>query len=281
MLIIILKKLKVTTKSKSFLLLLHHSFYQISTVIMPIQIETYVRQFAETRANTKNSKQPGPVDAFTAERFQNFFKSEIKKTKCTRVLTTTFIETVGPFINSFFMSGRGYEKKHHEDIKLRAQIIASEIASNSEINTIVMMDGHGRFVLALLQELLSLAKNPRSLFTGKRMNDFVFKIVDITQQVVEYHQQFFFTSAFVHSLEDVTKITPKQNELFYFNFCGISEVASSMKVWIDTFTTNSVFLSFSSARKAKAKEQYFLELFGGEIVALRSDFVTLRIHKKR
>jgi hypothetical protein len=149
-----------------------------------------------------NSKNPLQPSIQQVEKLQSMTK------------INTFLQNLTPYewskimepYKSLLFSGKTYNKI--ADQEFRADIIISYIKSNPQIKNIITMDGHGRFLLTLLQKLDLLA------------NDIKIIIVDIDPIVNQWHKLFFPNS--IDCIEsNIFNFKPSNNTVVYMNFCGI------------------------------------------------------------
>ena len=131
------------------------------------------------------------------------------------------------------------------DQQLRADKLVSYVKANPQIKTIVTMDGHGRFILSLLQAL------------GHMANDINIKVVDIDPIVNRWHQSFFPNR--IESVEgNIFNYVPNQHTLVYMNFCGIGgqEGQENLAKYLSNIQSIPnydlhLMISVSTARRAK------------------------------
>jgi hypothetical protein len=114
-------------------------------------------------------------------------------------------QTMLKYKNLFFHKTAQNKISDQED---RADIIVKEIKSNKLIQTIILMDGHGRFVLTLLNKLGDLADKIKIL------------VVEIDPIVHRWHQ-LLFPKSVESVLGNIYDFRPTQNNYIYINFCGI------------------------------------------------------------
>jgi len=106
-------------------------------------------------------------------------------------------------------------RQREADMKERARVVVTLVEENDNIDTICFMDGHGRFLFALLEALMKLPLT--------RRNTLKLKVVDIDEQVHAWHT-LFFPADVQCELADIYAMSPSSrgaNNLIYFNFCGI------------------------------------------------------------
>lgn len=138
----------------------------------------------------------------------------------------------------------GKSKKKIADQELRAGQLAQRILANPKIKNLVMMDGHGRFLLTLIEKL------------GKRANTLSITVVDINSTVVDWHKYFFPKN--VESIEaNIFNYEPSDTQMVYMNFCGIGGIKGQKafanylaKIKKSPTYTKELFVSFSTARRA-------------------------------
>jgi hypothetical protein len=179
--------------------------------------------------------------------------NELKK----HVQTSTFFQSLTPYkwsqILENFKDLLFINKSKISDQEDRANILVQQIMTNPEIKKIVIMDGHGRFLLTLLKKL------------GLRANHLKITVVDINPVVVDWHRCFFPKK--IESIYDnIFNYEPSNTQLVYMNFCGLGGLKGQMDlanylakiknsaIVTDTDTnlnTKNLFISFSTERKAK------------------------------
>jgi hypothetical protein len=179
--------------------------------------------------------------------------NELKK----HVQTSTFFQSLTPYkwsqILENFKDLLFINKSKISDQEDRANILVQQIMTNPEIKKIVIMDGHGRFLLTLLKKL------------GLRANHLKITVVDINPVVVDWHKCFFPKK--IESIYDnIFNYEPSNTQLVYMNFCGLGGLKGQMDlanylakiknsdIVTDTDTnlnTKNLFISFSIERKAK------------------------------
>ena len=179
--------------------------------------------------------------------------NELKK----HVQTSTFFQSLTPYkwaqMLENFKDLLFINKSKISDQEDRANILVQQIMKNPEIKKIVIMDGHGRFLLTLLQKL------------GIRANHLKITVVDINPVVVNWHKCFFPKK--IESIYDnIFNYEPSNIQLVYMNFCGLGGIKGQMglanylakikktAIVTDTDTdanTKNLFISFSTERKAK------------------------------
>jgi hypothetical protein len=191
-------------------------------------------------------------------------KDQVNELK-SHIETNTFLQSLTPYKWGQIMENFkdllfiGKSKTKIFDQENRAEQLAQRILSNPKIKELVMMDGHGRFLLTLLKKL------------GLRANRLNITVVDINTTVVEWHKYFFPKN--VKSIEgNIFNYEPSETCLVYMNFCGLGGIKGQMAlanylakikksplVNSNTNTntnTNSIsntkelFISFSTARRA-------------------------------
>jgi len=138
----------------------------------------------------------------------------------------------------------GKSKSKISDQEDRAEQLAQRILANPKIKTLILMDGHGRFLLTLIKKL------------GLRANHLSITVVDINSTVVEWHKYFFPKN--VESKEDnIFNYEPSETQIVYMNFCGIGGLKGQQafanylaKIKKSPSYTKELFVSFSTARRA-------------------------------
>jgi len=183
--------------------------------------------------------------------------NELKK----HVQTSTFFQSLTPYkwaqILEKFKDLLFINKSKISDQEDRANILVQQIMTNPKIKKIVIMDGHGRFLLTLLKKL------------GLRANHLKITVVDINPVVVDWHKCFFPKK--IESIYDnIFNYEPSNTQLVYMNFCGLGGLKGQMglanylakiknsAIVTDTDTnlnTKNLFISFSTERKAKNLEK--------------------------
>ena len=137
--------------------------------------------------------------------------------------TYTFLQSLTPykwaqtlesFKNLLFC---GKSKSKISDQEARAEQLAKRILANPKIKEVVLMDGHGRFMLSLLKKL------------GLRANRLTYTVVDINSNVVEWHK-YFFPKNTESKLGDIYNYEPKEDRIVYMNFCGIGGLNGQKKL---------------------------------------------------
>lgn len=134
-----------------------------------------------------------------------------------------------------------------KDLKQRAKEIASKLKPFH--TTIRLMDGHGRFVLMLMSQIIKQHGIDRA-------NAIKIELVDIDPKVHAYHKSFYPKSLIdqnklVLLCQDVTTLPLDANTLVYLNFCGISASQEKVKELLKQATTDPsvcVVVSWSVAR---------------------------------
>ena len=189
--------------------------------------------------------------------------NELKK----HVQTSTFFQSLTPYkwaqMLENFKDLLFINKSKISDQEDRANILVQQIMTNPEIKKIVIMDGHGRFLLTLLQKL------------GIRANHLKITVVDINPVVVDWHK-YFFPKKIESIYDNIFNYEPSNTQLVYMNFCGLGGLKGQMglanylakikksaivtaivtSIVTDTYTdtdanTKNLFISFSTERKAK------------------------------
>ena len=167
-------------------------------------------------------------------------------------------------------------KHKKEDLQNRAQILITKYFKSkpSDSTQIVLMDGHGRFIHFLLQEIL----NHFDKFVSHNIQKIKICLVDHDPTVVEFHRMILPTLLQAHGIEiifehlctDIFEFLKNQDEqttVPYLNFCGLGgnehrlcEVSVKFSQWLISCSMD--------ARNKKLKGQNFREYISSRI---RSD----------
>jgi len=103
--------------------------------------------------------------------------------------------------------GRGAESKWIDQLQRAGGIAQAMVAK--QLRKIVLMDGHGRFVFALLDALLSLEQN---------LAEYTISLVDLDPDATNWHVEFI-PGTHVHC--DILDLEPKEDTFYYLNFCSL------------------------------------------------------------
>ena len=170
---------------------------------------------------------------------------------------------------------------HDQDLEIRAQIIANRCYKKN-IQNLITMDGHGRFLCSFLKEIFKkntdfFEYNPLSIY-----------ICDIDEETVNWHDYLFPLNvsvecdilSFITTSFTLGKIN--STDLFYLNFSGLEKQGEKVEEIIDMFIKNglqdNIILSFYTVRGAKDPSEImisFLESKGFIKLTDRDDFVTM------
>lgn len=105
--------------------------------------------------------------------------------------------------------GKSAEKKW-ADQRERAKAVA-KLMVEAQLKKIVLMDGHGRFVFALLDALLSLEQD---------LAEYAISLVDMDLDVHDWHVEFI---PGTHAYVDILDLEPSSDTFYYLNFCSLGD----------------------------------------------------------
>lgn len=183
-----------------------------------------------------------------------------------------FISNEDVFKSLYFGLENG-GKQRLGSVRMRVKLFVAMIQKNS-ITNLVILDGHGRFLFALLEALFK-TKEPSLM-------NIEITVVERDQSVHEWHQLFFprdvrCVRGDIYSHQSI----PRQETLTYFNFCGIGG-ASGLEQFL-TQLHSSCLLSFSTRgfRGERSLERFFPSHlrrgFHFEQATEETKFMTIRI----
>ena len=170
---------------------------------------------------------------------------------------------------------------HDQDLEIRAQIIAKR-CDQKNIQNLITMDGHGRFLCSFLKEIFKknndfFVYNPLSIY-----------ICDIDEETINWHDYLFPLNVSVECdilsfiITSFTLGKINSNDLFYLNFSGLEKQGEKVELIIDMFINkglqDNIILSFYTVRGAKDPSEImilFLESKGFIKLTDRDDFVTM------
>lgn len=140
-----------------------------------------------------------------------------------------------------------------DNIKARAKRLA--IMLHPLHRTVVMMDGHGRFLLQFLHEVYIM-------YGEERLRTLKIRLLDIDQDVTNWHLSFFLCERIESITMDVFNYLKvlDRTQLYYLNFCGVgNEDAFNTLKRFAREATCPFMVSFSTARKAAGRDTEFSE----------------------
>ena len=163
-----------------------------------------------------------------------------------------------------------------KDQMTRADAIVNYMIQNN-IFKIRTMDGHGRFVMCLLNSLENHQVN---------INDYQIELIDINRNVTDWHKIFMPSNVKVITDQNGNGYNILESELdfsetcLYLNFCGIGSFLDDLNNYLLNKTNDiyKIFLSFSSRGKRpgpkfdRSVKDYQLN---GQFISRRSNFYTL------
>lgn len=120
-------------------------------------------------------------------------------------------------VELFFYLEAGW-KQRQKNMKERAEAVVKAVKADKAIDTIVFMDGHGRFFYSLLSQLRD------DIEMHERLKNMRFVVVDIDGDVHRWHELFFPKQNVTSIHGNIYKLDSQyyaENCFLYFNFCGI------------------------------------------------------------
>jgi hypothetical protein len=242
-----------------------HVDYKYQNILQPKNWQMFILHFllqTPEYLKTNDLKNPSNTKQYVWTQFLNLFDGRDKN-------DNTLIDV--------FTLGSG----HDQDLEVRAQIIA-ERCEKKNIQNLITMDGHGRFLCSFLKEIFKkntnhFVSNPLSIY-----------ICDIDEETINWHDYLFPLNvsvecdilSFIITSFILGKIN--SNDLFYLNFSGLEKQGETVEQIIDMFIKNglqdNIILSFYTVRGAKDPSEImisFLESKGFIKLTDRDDFVTM------
>lgn len=137
---------------------------------------------------------------------------------------------------------------------IRARDIVKNMLDTGK-QTLVTMDGHGRFV-RIFYYLLSLFKKQRK-YSHIELCNFNIILYEIDPIVHQWHEIFMPTTV-ENRDRSILDHEIQENELLYLNFCGLGNQVSSVRRYLEEniATQHNIFLSFSERGIRKKKKNY-------------------------
>jgi hypothetical protein len=169
----------------------------------------------------------------------DFFQNYSQYNRLNQVSRSTWFQFISneEVFRSLYFGLENGGRQRLESVRERAKILVNMIRMNLNITKITIMDGHGRFLFALLEALFKTKDD--------RLMNIDITVVDIDRSVHQWHELFFPADIrSVHSdIYDYQK-RAQEDTLTYFNFCGIGG-----KTGLERFLAklhSSCLLSFST-----------------------------------
>jgi len=200
--------------------------------------------------NPKNSKMPQPLTVAVL----SSYSAHILNVPVAPVSLRDLHDRFHRLYRLFFSDGK-HENLGVLDIAQRAVYMAAQI--NAAVGRLPpgtmlpvrFMDGHGRFLVLLLIQLVRL---------GNPLNRVQIVLVDIDPGVVAYHRQVFPIASITHIQGSVTVIPtamPAIHPIVYMNFCGIASQLPAVWAFLAWWLANAgaidfIVVSFSTGRAA-------------------------------
>lgn len=223
--------------------------------------------------NSKNHKQPTQK--------QN---DEVKTIKMNERSTRDWFNIMKILKKYLFLYQYSGAVQKEINLQRRAQLLINQLNANPNIKRIIFMDGHGRMLYCMLEQILHHCPN--------RLNDLKFVVVDVDKATHDWHTLFFpieHTECIHGNIYDLDETYYSESNLFYFNFCavggkkGICNFVAFIKD--KKFATQNCFLlSFASGRGFKYQEHFknvgvyeMFELQDQNLGKLFATFVVTRI----
>ena len=217
-------------------------------LFVPKYLGPSINRIFNEPVNKKNPLQPSIKQV---EKLENMTKINSFLQNLTPI---EWCKVLAPY-KSYLFSGKSYLKI--PDQEFRAKMLLEYITKNPSINTIVTMDGHGRFILTLLQKL------------GYLSNTIKIIVPEINPIVNRWHINFF-PSAITSVNANIYDFEPDEHTLIYMNFCGIGgingqkELANYLSnIKSKTYTDLHMMISISTARAGKGSCEW-LETYDKE-----------------
>lgn len=168
-----------------------------------------------------------------------------------------YIESISPILKKMSLSEWTlifdtdlYDKLFHKkankikDHENRANHIVSMVQKNPKINKIVLMDGHGRFIVTLCKILLKeLGKKRANSLTLELIDNFTdssgFPSVTAWHHNIEFDKMVSFQKSLFDQQIDKTTIV-------YANFCGIggAKMVEKLFTWMDSSIMRTLYSHF-------------------------------------
>ncbi len=174
---------------------------------------------------------------------------------------TEWIQLMETALDILFSGVNSTSSKKEDQIE-RAKAIANLMAGgearriDDQRTTIILMDGHGRFLYLLMKELQTISE--------ELLNRCKFFVYDINATVTEWHKKFFPRSCTSKTL-NILNMNPLElvdpnpesernlKNILYLNFCGIGPQKNkvSLAQFLEklSFARTYVYISFLNARR--------------------------------
>lgn len=125
----------------------------------------------------------------------------------------------------------------YQDHTVRAKKIVDHMITHGKKN-LVTMDGHGRFVMCFLRELIR---------RRQKVHEYTITLFDIDDTTNRWHEHFLPTNVVVAS-GNILEATFDGSECVYLNFCSIGKNSEKLGEFIELFTEfqRNFFLSFTT-----------------------------------
>jgi len=189
-----------------------------------------------------------------------------------RLLAEYFVPLL-PVFFAFFGGDKlnGEKNVKERDMEVRAHALADHIVAHPTVRRLVTMDGHGRFLLSFLREMM--ARDPA------RLDTLTIELVDMNREVTEWHESTYRCPALRSRIGNVLDIPDVLDStvVYYLNFCGMTEQWQQVRAFLMATQHMAVFCSFSlmrGARRSMAGKFSHLGRFSEVVESPREDFQT-------